>query len=53
VTYRLAPNRVKISKVSWTQGGYANTFRRCRSQLFFVVPPFVAAYFLMQWAEEK
>jgi ubiquinol-cytochrome c reductase subunit 8 len=53
VTYSLSPNRVKISKVSWTQGGYANTSRRCRTQFMYVVPPFAAAYLLMQWAEEK
>lgn len=53
VTYRLAPNRVKISKIFWTQGGYFNTFRRCRSQFLYVVPPFAAAYVLMQWAEER
>jgi hypothetical protein len=53
VTYRLAPNRVKISKISWTQGGYWNISWRCRSQFLYVVPPFAVAYWLMQWAEEK
>lgn len=30
-----------------------NTYRRCRSQFFYVVPPFVFAYFAMDWAEKK
>ncbi|KAH7364821.1 UcrQ family protein, partial [Rhexocercosporidium sp. MPI-PUGE-AT-0058] len=30
-----------------------NTSRRCWSQIFYVVPPFLAAYFLLDWAEKK
>jgi ubiquinol-cytochrome c reductase subunit 8 len=30
-----------------------NTARRCRGQFWFVVPPFVVAYWLMGWAEER
>jgi ubiquinol-cytochrome c reductase subunit 8 len=30
-----------------------NTFRRSRNQFLYVVPPFVAAYFVLDWAEKK
>jgi ubiquinol-cytochrome c reductase subunit 8 len=30
-----------------------NTARRTRSQALYVVPPFVLAYLLLSWAEEK
>ena len=30
-----------------------NTFRRCKDQFLYVVPPFVIAYWIMQWAEKR
>lgn len=30
-----------------------NTFRRSKNQVLYVVPPFVIAYFLMDWAEQR
>ncbi|PMD13840.1 UcrQ-domain-containing protein [Hyaloscypha hepaticicola] len=30
-----------------------NTARRVRGQIFYVAPPFVFAYFLWSWMEEK
>ena len=30
-----------------------NTFRRARGQVLYVVPPFLAAYALMNWAVER
>jgi ubiquinol-cytochrome c reductase subunit 8 len=30
-----------------------NTYRRSRGQVLYFVPPFIAAYFLMDWAEKR
>lgn len=30
-----------------------NTFRRTKGQIFYWVPPLVAAYYLMDWATER
>lgn len=30
-----------------------NTFRRCRHQALYVVPPFLVAYATMNWAVER
>ncbi|KFA61382.1 hypothetical protein S40285_03596 [Stachybotrys chlorohalonatus IBT 40285] len=30
-----------------------NTFRRSKGQVFYWVPPLVAAYYLMDWATER
>ncbi|SMY20203.1 unnamed protein product [Zymoseptoria tritici ST99CH_1A5] len=35
------------------QGGFSNTIRRSRNQFLYVVPPLVAAYWLMEWANER
>jgi hypothetical protein len=33
--------------------GFWNTIRRARYQVFYLVPPFIAAYSAMQWAIER
>ncbi|KAI9368677.1 cytochrome b-c1 complex subunit 8 [Aspergillus egyptiacus] len=51
-TYSLSPNRQR----PLAGAGHAaifNTFRRCRSQFLYVVPPFVIAYAAMNWAIER
>ncbi|GAO19482.1 uncharacterized protein UV8b_00421 [Ustilaginoidea virens] len=30
-----------------------NTFRRTKGQIFYWVPPMIAAYYLMDWATER
>jgi ubiquinol-cytochrome c reductase subunit 8 len=53
VSYQIAPNRVSQETILYNKGGVFNMIRRSRNQFLYVVPPFVAAYFLMSWAEER
>ncbi|KAJ5382412.1 Cytochrome b-c1 complex subunit 8 [Penicillium concentricum] len=51
-TYSLSANRQK----PFAGAGHAaifNVFRRFRHQVLYVVPPFVAAYAVMNWAIER
>ena len=52
VTYKLAPNRIRASAIFYNKGAVSNTFRRTRNQFLYVIPPFVVAYLLMDWANE-
>ncbi|KEF62335.1 UcrQ family protein, partial [Exophiala aquamarina CBS 119918] len=52
ITYRLSSNR--LSPLAHAgHNAIFNTFRRSRSQFLYVVPPFLLAYGLMSWAEER
>lgn len=51
-TYTLSPNQSRPMAHAFHRAIF-NTFRRCKAQFLYVVPPFVVAYFLMQWANEK
>jgi ubiquinol-cytochrome c reductase subunit 8 len=53
VTYSVACNRFRIGYIFYNKGGVSNTIRRSRNQFLYVVPPFVAAYVLMSWANER
>lgn len=53
VTYQIAQNRVSPTRHFWNEGAVGNTFRRCRNQFLYVVPPLLAGYLLMQWAVER
>ncbi|KAI4123082.1 MAG: hypothetical protein LQ338_005453 [Usnochroma carphineum] len=52
ITYALSPNRQK-PMAGATNAAIFNTYRRCKTQFLYVVPPFAAAYLLMNWAIEK
>lgn len=51
-TYSLSPNRQR-PLAGTMNAAIFNTFRRCRAQVLYVVPPFVAAYAVMNWAVER
>jgi ubiquinol-cytochrome c reductase subunit 8 len=51
-TYSLSPNRQRPLAGTFHAAVF-NTFRRCRHQVLYVVPPFVAAYAAMNWAVER
>ncbi|KAF2260903.1 UcrQ-domain-containing protein [Lojkania enalia] len=51
-TFALSSNRQSPFR-GFLSKGLFNTFRRSRNQFLYVVPPFVAAYFTMQWAIER
>lgn len=51
-SYTISPNRTKPMAGAYRNVIF-NTFRRSRQQVFYVVPPFVAAYLIMEWANEK
>ncbi|KAL4779461.1 cytochrome b-c1 complex subunit 8 [Aspergillus varians] len=51
-TYSVSPNRQR----PFAGAGHAaffNTFRRFRHQVLYVVPPFIVAYSVMNWAIER
>lgn len=52
VTYQMSPNRINPLAHIFHSAIF-NTFRRCRNQFLYVVPPFAAAYLIMSWAEER
>ena len=52
VTYALSANRQRPFVGFFTTRTW-NSVRRVRNQILYVVPPFVAAYSLMQWAIER
>ncbi|KAL8705178.1 MAG: hypothetical protein Q9225_008042 [Loekoesia sp. 1 TL-2023] len=52
ITYALSPNRQK-PLAGATRSAIFNTYRRCKAQFLYVVPPFAGAYLLMNWAIEK
>ncbi|KAI5294782.1 ubiquinol--cytochrome-c reductase subunit 8 [Ascosphaera acerosa] len=51
-SYSLAANRQRPFAGALHNAVF-NTYRRCRAQFFYVVPPFVAAYAIMEWASER
>ena len=51
-TYMVSPNRL----MPFAHAGHNavfNTARRMRGQFWYVVPPFVAAYLLARWMDER
>ncbi|KAL1869435.1 hypothetical protein VTK73DRAFT_3139 [Phialemonium thermophilum] len=52
ITYGLSPNRQKLFAGA-AHDAVFNTWRRFSSQVLYVAPPFIAAYFLMNWATER
>ncbi|KAL9015952.1 MAG: hypothetical protein Q9185_006675 [Variospora sp. 1 TL-2023] len=52
ITYALSANRQKPFAGA-TRSAVFNTYRRSKAQFLYVVPPFAAAYLLMNWAIEK
>ncbi|KAB8238019.1 uncharacterized protein BDW43DRAFT_306718 [Aspergillus alliaceus] len=50
--YSLAPNRQRPFAGAFNAAIY-NTFRRCKHQVLYVVPPFLVAYAAMGWANER
>ncbi|KKK13476.1 cytochrome b-c1 complex subunit 8 [Aspergillus rambellii] len=51
-SYSISPNRQRPLAGTF-HAAIFNTFRRCRHQVLYVVPPFVAAYAAMNWAIER
>lgn len=52
VTYSMSPNRQR-PLAGTLRAAIFNTFRRSKAQFWYVVPPFVAAYLALQWAEKE
>ena len=52
VSYALSNNRQR-PLAGVVHAAIFNTFRRASAQVLYVVPPFVLAYSLMQWAIER
>ncbi|KAL8649496.1 MAG: hypothetical protein Q9210_004365, partial [Variospora velana] len=52
ITYALSSNRQKPFAGA-SRSAVFNTYRRSKGQFLYVVPPFAAAYLLMNWAIEK
>jgi ubiquinol-cytochrome c reductase subunit 8 len=52
VTYSLSPNRQR-PMATFIGKGFWNVMRRSRNQVLYTIPPFIAAYGIMQWAIEK
>jgi ubiquinol-cytochrome c reductase subunit 8 len=52
VTYSLASNSQRPLAGAMHNAVF-NTARRVRGQWLYVAPPFLAAYLLLQWMEEK
>jgi ubiquinol-cytochrome c reductase subunit 8 len=50
--YSLSPNRQRPFAGFLTKGVW-NSYRRVKNQFFYVVPPFVVAYGIMQWATKR
>jgi ubiquinol-cytochrome c reductase subunit 8 len=53
VSYAIARNQFRIGYLFYNKGGIFNVVRRSRNQFLYVVPPFVAAYMMMEWANDK
>ncbi|KAF2190008.1 hypothetical protein K469DRAFT_624424 [Zopfia rhizophila CBS 207.26] len=53
ITYYISPNRVRPSIHIYRPGAFYNTVRRCRDQVFNVVPPLVVRWLLMKLAEHR
>jgi len=51
-TYAISPNRQRPLAGAFNAAIF-NTWRRFRSQVLYVVPPFLIAYSAMRWAIEK
>ncbi|EEH33407.1 ubiquinol-cytochrome c reductase complex ubiquinone-binding protein [Paracoccidioides lutzii Pb01] len=51
-TYALSPNRQR-PLAGALYNAIFNTWRRTRNQALYVVPPFVAAYAILNWAVER
>lgn len=52
ITYGLSPNR-QNPFAGAANDAIFNTFRRFRSQVLYIAPPFIAAYYIMEWATER
>ena len=52
ITYGIAPNRQRVLAGA-AHAAVFNTWRRFRAQVLYVVPPFVAAYYAMEWAIKR
>ncbi|NXF92527.1 QCR8 protein, partial [Eubucco bourcierii] len=52
ITYSLSPFEQRALP-NFISHGVPNVFRRFRSQVFKVVPPFVAAYMLYSWGTQE
>ncbi|KAL2757985.1 hypothetical protein ACRALDRAFT_1068444 [Sodiomyces alcalophilus JCM 7366] len=52
ITYGLSPNRQNPFAGAGHDAIF-NTFRRFRSQVLYIAPPFIAAYYIMDWATER
>ena len=52
ITYSLSANSQR-PLAGAAHNAIFNTFRRTKDQFLYVVPPFVAAFLLMQWAENR
>lgn len=51
-SYTVAPNRQR-PLAGTLHAAFFNTFRRSKSQVLYVLPPFLVAYYAMDWATEK
>lgn len=51
-SYSLSANRQK-PLAGAAHNAVFNTFRRFKGAVLYVVPPFVAYYYLMDWAEKR
>jgi ubiquinol-cytochrome c reductase subunit 8 len=52
ISYGVSPNRLRPFNGFFTKGIF-NSIRRVRGQVLYIVPPFIAAYSIMQWAIER
>ncbi|KAM5434289.1 Cytochrome b-c1 complex subunit 8, mitochondrial [Microsporum ferrugineum] len=51
-TYSLSQNRQRPT-AGMLYNAFFNTYRRSKAQILYVLPPFIAAYALMDWATKK
>ncbi|EFE43884.1 hypothetical protein TRV_01325 [Trichophyton verrucosum HKI 0517] len=51
-TYSLSQNRQRPA-AGMLYNAFFNTYRRAKAQVLYVLPPFIAAYALMDWATKK
>lgn len=52
MTYGMASNR-QNPLAGAAHAAVFNTWRRFSAQVLYVVPPFIAAYYIMNWATER
>lgn len=52
VTYGMSPNR-QNPLAGTAHAAVFNTWRRFKGQVLYVVPPFLVAYYVMNWATER